>query len=214
MWLYLGSSCLDRPSSEELSTAEVDSRIHKVLDLGVNPNPGASPAPLHEGVTSARVSKLSPILALRRVLGAAVVSHEMSTRSRMWQGGRRRMPPKRKCRLREREKESPSCRWTGGDGARGGHPPRSGSSGEGEEVRRIALPPSSSPRITLPLLRDMVCWQVGTTVNERVLKRPQIGTETPTDSLGWLHLTQVTSDHEERDELSSHVNGTCNTLCY
>jgi hypothetical protein len=115
---------------------------------------------------------------------------------------------------REREKESPSCRWMGGDGARGGHPPRSGSSGEGEEVRRIALPPSSSPRITLPLLRDMVCQQVGTTVNERVLKRPQIGTEPPTDSLGWLHLTQVTSDHEERDELSSHVNGTCNTLCY
>jgi hypothetical protein len=106
MWLYLGSSCLDRPSSEELSTAEVDSRIHKVLDLGVNPNPGASHAPLHEGVTSARVSKLSPILALHRVLGVAVVSHEMSTRSRMWQGGRRRMPPKRKCRLKEREKES------------------------------------------------------------------------------------------------------------
>jgi hypothetical protein len=42
---------------------EVDSWIHKVLDLGVNPNPRASPAPLQGGVASARVSILGPVLA-------------------------------------------------------------------------------------------------------------------------------------------------------
>jgi hypothetical protein len=37
---------------------EVDSWIHKVLDLGVNPNPRAGLALLQEGVASARVSML------------------------------------------------------------------------------------------------------------------------------------------------------------
>jgi hypothetical protein len=38
--LYPGPSCPNRHCSEELSAAEVDSRIHKVLDLKVDPNPG------------------------------------------------------------------------------------------------------------------------------------------------------------------------------
>jgi hypothetical protein len=34
MWMYLRPSCIDRPSSEVLSAAEVEDQIHKVLDLG------------------------------------------------------------------------------------------------------------------------------------------------------------------------------------
>jgi hypothetical protein len=40
---------------------EVNSRIHKVLDLGDDMNPGASPAPLQGGVASTRVSMLGPV---------------------------------------------------------------------------------------------------------------------------------------------------------
>jgi hypothetical protein len=72
----------------------------------------------------------------------------------------------------------------------------------------MALPPLSSLRITPPPLHGTVCRQVGTTVNERPLKHPRIGIGPPTDSLGWLHLMQVTSHYEERDELSACVNRT------
>jgi hypothetical protein len=61
MWLYPGSSCPNRPSSEELSAMEINTRIHKVLDLGANLNPGAGPAPLQEGVASTSVSMFRPI---------------------------------------------------------------------------------------------------------------------------------------------------------
>jgi hypothetical protein len=46
MWMYLGQSWPDRPSSMELSVAEVEAQIHKVLDLSANLNPGVSPVPL------------------------------------------------------------------------------------------------------------------------------------------------------------------------
>jgi hypothetical protein len=46
MWMYLGQSCPDRPSSVELSAVEVEAQIYKVLDLSANPNPGVSPVPL------------------------------------------------------------------------------------------------------------------------------------------------------------------------
>jgi hypothetical protein len=46
MWAYLGSSCLDRPSPEELSAVEVEARIHKVLDSAVIPSHGVGPDPL------------------------------------------------------------------------------------------------------------------------------------------------------------------------
>jgi hypothetical protein len=68
MWMYPGPRCPDHPSSEELSTANVHSWIHKVLDLGVNPNPRAGPTPLHGGVASDRVSMLGPILAAFTIL--------------------------------------------------------------------------------------------------------------------------------------------------
>jgi hypothetical protein len=66
----------------------------------------------------------------------------------------------------------------------------------------------SSECITLPPLHDIVCRQVGTVANEHQLKHPWTGTGPPAESPGRLHLTQVTSDHEERDEHSVRVNGT------
>jgi hypothetical protein len=62
MWTYPGPSCTDHPSFEELSAAEVEANIHKVLDLGVNLTPGASLVPLQRGIASVRVSTLGPIL--------------------------------------------------------------------------------------------------------------------------------------------------------
>jgi hypothetical protein len=62
MWTYPGPYCPDRPSSEELSVAEVEPRIHKVLVLGVNLTPGADPVPLWRGIASVRVSTLGPVL--------------------------------------------------------------------------------------------------------------------------------------------------------
>jgi hypothetical protein len=40
---------------------EVEARIHKVLDLGVFPIPGAGPIPLWSGITSVMVSTLGPV---------------------------------------------------------------------------------------------------------------------------------------------------------
>jgi hypothetical protein len=68
MWMYLGPSCFDRSSSEELSAAEIKTQIHKVLDLGPDPNPGVSPAPLREGVASTRVSMFGPISVAYAIL--------------------------------------------------------------------------------------------------------------------------------------------------
>jgi hypothetical protein len=56
MRLYPGPSCPDRPSFEEFSVVEINTWIHKVLDLGANPNTGPHPTPLPEGVASTRVS--------------------------------------------------------------------------------------------------------------------------------------------------------------
>jgi hypothetical protein len=115
MWMYPGPSCPDRPSSEELSTMEVDAQIHKVLDLRVSPNHLANPIPLWRGVTGAWVSTLGLILVvfailsfhcardLAQGLGVAVVSCGMSTRPWIPQRGRQNAPLMRKCRRGERE---------------------------------------------------------------------------------------------------------------
>jgi hypothetical protein len=68
MWLYPGPSCPDCPFSEELNVTEVDSWVHKVLDLWVNPNSGAGPAVLQEGVANVRVSTLYSILVAFMIL--------------------------------------------------------------------------------------------------------------------------------------------------
>jgi hypothetical protein len=56
MWLYPGPSCPDRSLSEELGDAEINIRIHKVLDHEADLNPRAGPTPMREGVGSTRVS--------------------------------------------------------------------------------------------------------------------------------------------------------------
>jgi hypothetical protein len=43
MWVYPRSSCLDRPSPKELSAAEVEAQIRKVLDFAVISSHGAGP---------------------------------------------------------------------------------------------------------------------------------------------------------------------------
>jgi hypothetical protein len=65
---------------------EINIRIHKVLDLGANPDPRAGAAPFREGVASTRVCLFQPILvayailssyrlSLCRVLEAPVANH-------------------------------------------------------------------------------------------------------------------------------------------
>jgi hypothetical protein len=61
MGMYPGLSCPDHPSSKELSAVEVNAQIHKVLDLRVNPNPGADPIPIRTGISSVRVSTLGSV---------------------------------------------------------------------------------------------------------------------------------------------------------
>jgi hypothetical protein len=68
MWVYLGSSCLDRPSPEDLSAAEVETRIRQVLDSTVVPLRSAGPDPLRRGIASVRVSTLGPISAAFMIL--------------------------------------------------------------------------------------------------------------------------------------------------
>jgi hypothetical protein len=61
IWVYPGSSCLNRPSPEELSAAEVEAWIHKVLDSAIITSHRASPDPLRRGIASVRVSTLGSI---------------------------------------------------------------------------------------------------------------------------------------------------------
>jgi hypothetical protein len=68
VWMYLGQSYPDRPSSKELGAIEVDTRIHKVMYVKVNSNPRAGLVPLWRGVASARVSMLGPVLAAFTIL--------------------------------------------------------------------------------------------------------------------------------------------------
>jgi hypothetical protein len=67
MWLYLGSSYLDRSFSEEFSKVEISTLIHKVLDHVANLNSGVGHVPLREGVASTRVSLFESILAARTI---------------------------------------------------------------------------------------------------------------------------------------------------
>jgi hypothetical protein len=68
MGMYPGLNCPNGPSSDELSMAEIDTRIHKVLYLEVILNPRASLTPFQRGVTSLRVSTLGTISAAFAIL--------------------------------------------------------------------------------------------------------------------------------------------------
>jgi hypothetical protein len=68
MWAYPGSSCLYHNSPEELSAAEVESQIYKVLDSAIIPSHGAGPDPLRRGIASVRVSTLGPVSVALAIL--------------------------------------------------------------------------------------------------------------------------------------------------
>jgi hypothetical protein len=113
------------------------------------------------------------------------------------------MPLMRKRGLGERERE-PACRQTGGERVGGGHPldqgPPTRGGGKGDDSAfLVLLVHNSSP------LHDAVCWQVGAMVGEHQSKHPRAGPGPPIDLPGWLPPTQVTSDHEEKDEHSTCV---------
>jgi hypothetical protein len=161
----MGPSCNNHPSSEELSAVEVNSRIHKVFDLGADLNSGASPAPLQGGVASAWVSMLCPIsvayviLSFRHTRGLA--QELEGGRSEPWDVNLPEDVAKQEAKhafnekmRAQREKENmpravPTGRWRGW----GVHtPPGFGSSDEEEEEGEITLPPLSSLHKTPPPL--------------------------------------------------------------
>jgi hypothetical protein len=118
MWLCLGPSCPDRTFFEELSNAEINTRIFMVLDHGENLNPKASPTPLIEGVVITRVGLFGSIMAacvnsfshhscdLVQGLGVPATSHGVSACSRTRRSGRRTAPTMMLCGCRKRRRES------------------------------------------------------------------------------------------------------------
>jgi hypothetical protein len=144
MGMYTGLRCSDHPSSKELSVVKVDTRIHKVLDLGVSPNPRVGAIPLSRGIASARVGMLDPVLAIFTILSFHGTSNfargHGGSRNEPWEATSPEDAPRREAKRtpgeemwawREREREifMPSDRrCEGGVGA----PPRPGSSSEQE----------------------------------------------------------------------------------
>jgi hypothetical protein len=63
MWRYLGPSYPDRSFSAELTNAEVDTWVQRILALGVNRHSGSSLVPLRDRVISPWVSPLGLIPA-------------------------------------------------------------------------------------------------------------------------------------------------------
>jgi hypothetical protein len=61
IWAYLGSSCPDRPSPEELSAVKVETQISKVLNSTSVQPPGTGPNPLRRGIASVSVGTSGPV---------------------------------------------------------------------------------------------------------------------------------------------------------
>jgi hypothetical protein len=175
---------------------EINTQIHKVLDLGANPNPGAGPAPLQEGVASTRVSMFRPVLVSYMILSYHCAHSLM-------QGLRGARSEPQDANLPEDVVRRKVNRLPN----KNTHAIESRSSGEVEVEGEITPPPLSSLRISPPPLGDIVSQQVGATVSERQLKQTQIGTKSSTDSPRHLHLLLVTSDQQEGDEYSVCING-------
>jgi hypothetical protein len=70
MWAYPGSTYPDCPSPEKLSMAEVETRIHKVLDFTAVPPPGVGLDPLRIGITSIRVVTSGFVFAAFKILSS------------------------------------------------------------------------------------------------------------------------------------------------
>jgi hypothetical protein len=178
MWLYPGSSCLDRFFTEELSEVEINTWIHKFLDHEANLNPEASPAPLREGVASTRVSLFGSVLAacvissshrgcnLMQCFGDAcstpwgIYLPEDATErdanrahnEKMWCGKRGRKPGVLRTGQRKSGGEDTFTEFDFSD--------------EEEEEGEVTLPPLSTPNVTPPLFNDIAGQQVGITIGE------------------------------------------------
>jgi hypothetical protein len=180
MWPYLGPSCPDRFSSEELSAAKVEVWIRKVLDLGVIPTPGADPVPLQRGIASVRASTLGPILAVFMILSLHY-SRDLVEGLGGGRGELRDADPPADAAGREashafsagtrRERDRNATSW--GEKRWGMDAPRSASSDKGEMERGATLPPSSPPRTTPSLPQDAAPLWTGSAIGERRRKHPE-----------------------------------------
>jgi hypothetical protein len=184
MWTYSGPSCLDHPSSKELSEAEMEARIRKVLDLRVNMNPSPGPVPLWRGIPSVRVGTLGPISTTFMIIFFHY-AHDLAQglgggRDKPWDADspsdatrwEARHASSEEMRVREeRERDWCAAEWVAkrwGTEAS----PRSASFGEGEVERGATLPPLSPPRMTPSPHREVVPLQTGSTAGERRPKHP------------------------------------------
>jgi hypothetical protein len=205
MWLYPRSSSLSRSFSEELSEAEINTRIHKVLDHGANLNPGAGPAPLIEGVATTKVSLFGFVSAgcmissshrardIVKGLGVPVACRKTSTWSRTWRSRRLTVPTMRRCERKERKQSwRAACRAAK---ERGEDTPTESYSSDEEEEEGEVTPPSLSPlHIIPPPFSDIAGQQMGIAISERRSKQNQIGTGSSASSPQPPCLVPVTSD--------------------
>jgi hypothetical protein len=153
MWVYLGSSCLDCPSHEELSAVEV----HNLLDSTTTLSTGTSPDSLRRGVASIRVST-QELISMASVILSFHYTHDLA-QGLTCGGGESRgadLPmdasgreashasngAARACEERERDRRAANraVRKRGME-----VPTRSVSSGKGEIKGGVALPPMSPP---------------------------------------------------------------------
>jgi hypothetical protein len=162
MWAYPGSNCPDRPSPEELSVAEVEAWIHKVLDSVVIPSPGTGPDTLQRGIASVRVSTLGPVSMAFAILSFDY-AHDLAQDLRDGHGESQDTDPLAGASGREARHASNGAAWAREERDRDRHatnqaarkwgmevPTRSTSSGEGEMERgRLCLP--RHPLVRTPL---------------------------------------------------------------
>jgi hypothetical protein len=136
---------------------EVDARIHKVRDLGVNPNHGVDPIPLRRAIASARVSMLGPISVAFMILSFHCTrdnaqglggGHDDPWVAHSYEDaiGREAKCAYNKEMRARRGRERLACCWTGCEKAVGGnhHPPISRSSSEGEMEQGETMTPLST----------------------------------------------------------------------
>jgi hypothetical protein len=168
MWMYQGPSCPDRPSSEELSAAEVEAQIHRVLDLGVKPTLGAGPVPLWRGISSVRISTLGPVS-----VAFVILAFHCGCDLAQGLGGGPGEPPVRKHGSGRRERVRSTHRGMGSErwGTETSH--RFAPSRKGEVEYGTTLPPLSPPRMATSRHRDVVPPQIGSTAGECRSKYPR-----------------------------------------
>jgi hypothetical protein len=213
MWMYLGSSCPDRPFSAELGDTEINTRVRGVLAHGAYLNLGSGPIPLREGVDSPSVSSLGlsfdcmcQFLLLPYVCKCArsrvhtqrpegvtlpedVVGREAnlvySKQMQAWRQ-RRRDWSAAWAAARARGQETPSePESSGGDNE---EDDKDGEEGE------VTPPPHSPLPEDLPSLGDLFSWQVGISVSMCRPKWPRTETGSSTGPSPQPRLALVSPD--------------------